>query len=53
MECCCGVLCLGGMGPVGGAYMIGEEHILICRLVDRTVLLATTIHKLGAGVWEG
>ncbi len=47
-----GIPCLDGMGPVGGDLMTGEEHILISTIVDRAALLATTIHKLGAGEWE-
>ena len=47
-----GVPCLDGMGPAGGDLMTEQEHIVIPTLVDRAALLATTMHKLGAGAWE-
>ena len=47
-----GLPCLDGMGPLGGDLMTTQEHIFIPSLVDRAALLATTMHKLGAGAWE-
>lgn len=47
-----GVPCLDGMGPSGGALMTDHEYIEAPSLVDRAALLATTMHKLGAGAWE-
>jgi glutamate carboxypeptidase len=47
-----GVPCLDGMGPAGGDLMTEQEHVVIPTLVDRAALLATTMHKLGAGAWE-
>jgi glutamate carboxypeptidase len=46
-----GIPCLDGMGPAGGGLMTDHEHIVIPTLVERAALLATTIHKLGAGAW--
>jgi hypothetical protein len=40
------------MGPLGGDLMTDHEYIEIPSLVDRAALLATTMHKLGAGAWE-
>ena len=37
---------------MGGDLMTTNEHILIHSLVDRAMLLAATMHKLGAGAWE-
>jgi len=47
-----GLPCLDGMGPLGGDLMTDHEYIEIPSLVDRAALLATTMHKLGAGAWE-
>jgi glutamate carboxypeptidase len=47
-----GLPCLDGMGPMGGDLMTPNEHILIHSLVDRAALLASTLHRLGAGAWE-
>ena len=47
-----GVPCLDGMGPVGAGLMTDKEHVLATTLVDRAALLATMMHKLGAGAWE-
>jgi glutamate carboxypeptidase len=47
-----GVPCLDGMGPSGGELMTDHEYIEIPSLVERAALLATTMHKLGAGAWE-
>jgi glutamate carboxypeptidase len=41
--------CLDGMGPVGGDLMTEKEHIIIPTLLDRAVLLATIMYKLGSG----
>jgi glutamate carboxypeptidase len=46
-----GVPCLDGMGPSGGDLMTDAEHIVIPTLVERAALLATVLHKLGAGAW--
>jgi hypothetical protein len=40
------------MGPSGGELMTDHEYIETTSLVERAALLATTMHKLGAGAWE-
>jgi glutamate carboxypeptidase len=47
-----GLPCLDGMGPLGSDLMTTQENIVISSLVERAALLATTMHKLGAGAWE-
>jgi len=39
------------MGPTGGDLMTDEEHVVIPTLTERAALLATILHKLGAGAW--
>lgn len=47
-----GIPCLDGMGAVGGELMTEEEHVVIPTMAERAALLATTMHKLGAGAWD-